>query len=227
MHGLPSNCEHYLFGGHSQTALKYLDRAWQALIRQERYPEAKDIITQAIRTLKEAGVNCKDQDWLKWKLRWSQLSFWIGRPHQARRHALAVFIALPPLPRTRMHVDALMMAAHASKWMEGEGEQNIARLRRALDFANVIGSPQLIIKCYEQLGIYYHTYGALEDAKRCFERGLAQLRADETPNLKSLLHRGMARLLIEMDELPQPEPMQIAPEHVASPRTSSNHARFM
>ena len=136
-----------------QTALKYLDEPG-GVDSPGCYPKQGHYHPND-RTLKEADVNCKDQDWLRWKLRWSKLSFWIGRPHHARRHALAVFIALPPLPKTRMHVDSLMLAAHASKWMEGEGEQNIARLRRALDFANLIGSPQLIIKCYEQLGIYY------------------------------------------------------------------------
>ena len=99
-------------------------------------------------------------------------------------------------------IDAYIRRAESLKWTLHASNEVSRVMSEAVKIARQIGDPVKHAYTIERQAVFQHTYGDLAAAELSFKRALELVDCSIVPRrLQSIIHLGVGRLLIELDQL--------------------------
>ena len=195
--------QHWLAAKEIDQALTMIPLEVERIKRIEDYNSLKSLLNLWIKCLRQVNCRSTDKKWLSLKVYWSEYCGFLDQQKRAARHA---YQAVKRLEKnkiaTSLLIDAYIRRAESLKWNLQASNEVLAIMNEAVKTAKQIGDPVKCAHTLERQAVFQHTYGNLAAAELSFKKALELVDSLIVPQrLKSILHLGIGRLLIERDQL--------------------------
>lgn len=195
--------QHWLAADEPRRALALLPQEVERLKRSDDYVHLKHRLDLWLFCLRRLSHKREDEAWLDFKVKWAEYWGLVADQKRSARHASRAYQSLTRShPTSPLIIEACIRRAEALKWNLDQSEEVLELMKRAVQLAHQIKNPLTQTFALERQAIFYHTYGQLEAAEASFRQALELLDSSVVPSrLRSIIHLGIGRLLIELDQI--------------------------